>query len=301
MDIDDAIAAGAAAHHGLVTFHEARAHGLSSDQIQHRARSRKWRRVHQGVFAVAGAPETWEQHVLAAVLAAGEGAIASHATAAALWALHDAIRERTIEITVPRPRLPRLTGVTVHRSALLAHDDFAIAEEIRLTSVARTLVDLTAVRGLGWIARAMDDALRRNLTSLPAVRDCARRLGGAPGRRPSVVHLLVAERFDAGGGKTESWLERMVLGVLRDAGIPEPEPQYDVMADGHRYRLDFAWPHQRVAVEVDGYGPHSSYAAFHDDRQRDLRLQRDGWRVLHVSNETPASQIIDSVTVALVR
>ena len=238
---------------------------------------------------------------MAAVLAAGPGAIASHATAAALWALPDAERERLIEVTVPRPRLPRLPGVTAHRSGLLRDEDFATVDGIPVASVPRTLIDLTAVRGLAWIARALDDAVRRNLTTLSQAGACVARLRGAPGRRPSVLRLLVAERVEVGGGKTESWLERVVLGVLLDAGIPPPVPQFPVVVDGHRYRLDFAWPDQRVALEVDGFGPHSTYGAFHDDRRRDLLLRRDGWSVLHVTGETPAPEIAASVSVELAR
>jgi very-short-patch-repair endonuclease len=92
-----------------------------------------------------------------------------------------------------------------------------------------------------------------------------------------------------------------VLGVLLDAGLPAPIAQHPVNVDGRRYRLDFAWPEQRVAMEVDGFGPHSSYAAFHDDRRRDLALQGDGWRVLHVTEETPAPQIVAVISAALAR
>jgi hypothetical protein len=36
--------------------------------------------VRRGVYRLAGTPPTWEQAVLAAVLAAGFGAVASHST-----------------------------------------------------------------------------------------------------------------------------------------------------------------------------------------------------------------------------
>jgi very-short-patch-repair endonuclease len=287
--------------YGLVTLADARSCGMSRDQVYRRVASGRIRRCHPGVFALAGAPETWEQTVMAAVLAGGEGALASHTTAAALWVFPGAERERLIEITVDRPRLPRLAGARVHRSVHLTDDDRTNVVRIAVTSIPRTLVDLAAVRGLGWLARAMDDSLRRDRTTLQLVNECSERLGGAPGRRPSVVRLLVDERLSIGAGKTESWLERTVLGVLLDAGVVAPELQHSVAVDGTRYRLDFAWPAQRVALEVDGFGPHSSYAAFHDDRRRDLALQRVGWRVLHVTGETPVPQIVASVTAALAR
>jgi very-short-patch-repair endonuclease len=294
------VGACAARQHGLITSTDARACGLTVAQIKYRVRSGRWRRRHPGVFAVAGAPDTWEQRVMAAVLAAGHGAIASHTTAASLWGLPDSDRPPIVEVTVPRPRLPRLQGARVHRSLLLTDTDRVRVASIPVTSIPRTLVDLTAERGLGWIARSMDDSMRRNRTTITSIRECSDRLSGAPGRRPSVVRLLVAERL-GDAALTESGFERVVLGVLRDAGLPAPEPQHPVAVGGRRYRLDFAWPEQRVALEADGFGPHSSYAAFHDDRRRDLALQTVGWRVLHVSDEMSAPTIVAAVSAALAR
>jgi hypothetical protein len=146
----------------------------------------------------------------------------------------------------------------------------------------------------------MDDVLRRNRTTISHIRECSERLNGAPGRRPSVVRLLLAERVGT-AALTESGGERVVLGVLLDGGLPAPEPQHPVTIDGRRYRLDFAWPDRRVALEVDGFGPHSGYAAFHDDRRRDLALQSAGWRVLHVTDEMATPTILAAVSAALAR
>ena len=298
MTTDHAVAERARTRHGTVTHADLRECGLSQRQIDRRVGAGRLRRLHRGVFAIAGAPDTFEQRALAATLAAGTGSLVSHTTAACLWKL-EAPELSRIEITVPRDRLPALNGVKVHRSVLLDEHDIAIVDGIPVTSISRTLVDLTAVRGVGWIARALDDSLRSNRTTLPKVRSCSERLGGAPGRRPSVVRLLVAERLAVGGGLTESRLERIVLGVLVDAGVPEPVPQFPVEIHGKRVRLDFAWPAERVALEVDGFGPHAPYSAFHDDRRRDLLLRRAHWNVLRVTSETPASEIVESVRDAL--
>jgi len=299
MDPDRAVAGVAQGQHGVVSLHDVRRCGLSRDQTYRRVAAGRLRRCQPGVYAIAGAPETWRQRAMAAVLAAGPGALASHSTAAALWSFPNAEPERIVEVTVDRPRLPRLRDVAVHRSVHLLDGDRAVLDGIPVTSIPRTLVDLTAARGLGWIARALDDALRRNRTLLGDVRATSERVGGAPGRRPSVVQLLVDERLALGGGSTESWLERTVLQLLLDADLPEPETQHWVVVAGRHYRIDLAWPDLRVGVEVDGFQPHSSYAAFHDDRRRDLALQAEGWRVLHVTSETPAAQIIESVRRAL--
>jgi Transcriptional regulator, AbiEi antitoxin len=290
----------ASSRHGVITSRDARTAGLTAAQVKYRVARGIWRRLHAGVFAIAGAPPTWEQRVTAAVLAAGRGALASHTTAARLWELAPMDPQPIVEVTVPRPRLPRLEGTRVHRSLQLSEADRSRVGSIPVTSIPRTLVDLTAVCGLGWIARAMDDVLRRNRTTISHIRECSDRLNGAPGRRPTVVRLLVAERLGP-AVLTESGLERVVLGVLLDGGAAAPVPQHPVTIDGRRYRLDFAWPDQRVALEVDGFGPHSGYAAFHDDRRRDLALQGAGWRVLHVTDEMAAPTILAAVSAALAR
>jgi hypothetical protein len=300
VDADREVTDLARTQHGLVTHAQARARGMSQRSLSRRVASGRLQRLLPGVFAIAGAPETWEQRVMAAVLAAGRGALASHTTAAALWNLPDLARQPYVEITVPHPRLPRVAGAQVHRSLLLAEADRAVVDRIAVTTISRTLVDLTATFGLGWIARAMDDSIRRNRATVRDVQECCERLGGAPGRRPTVVRLLVAERVGT-ASLTESGLERVILGVLLDAGVPAPVAQHPVTVDGRRYRLDFAWPAQLVALEVDGFGPHSTYAAFHDDRRRDLALQRSGWRVLHVTGETPAPEIVAAISAAFER
>jgi very-short-patch-repair endonuclease len=66
----------------------------------------------------------------------------------------------------------------------------------------------------------------------------------------------------------------------------ELHPEYEVFdfKDGHRY-LDYAFirPHLRLAIEIDGYGPHwrnQSRWQFSDQWQRQNHLIIDGWLVL---------------------
>src|SRR5690242_16501161 len=83
--MDAVVARIASKQFGLVTRDQALAAGLSEDAIGRRVRSGRWVRLHPNVYRLAGAPDTWEQRILAAVLAAGPTAIASHLSAAVLW------------------------------------------------------------------------------------------------------------------------------------------------------------------------------------------------------------------------
>lgn len=66
--------------------------------------------------------------------------------------------------------------------------------------------------------------------------------------------------------------------LLRRHRLPQPEAEYEVL--GGRYRVDFAWPEARLAVEVDGYATHSSVHAFQENRARQNDLVAAGWTVL---------------------
>lgn len=57
--------------------------------------------------------------------------------------------------------------------------------------------------------------------------------------------------------------------------------QYEV--PGFRYRLDFAFPQQKVAIELDGYQYHSSKEQFTNDRKRQRELEMAGWRFVRFS------------------
>jgi Transcriptional regulator, AbiEi antitoxin len=71
MHVDVVVGKIAAGQLGLITRSQAIEAGVSDNQIKKRARAGKWTRVRSGVFVIAGAPQTWEQGVLAAVLTAG--------------------------------------------------------------------------------------------------------------------------------------------------------------------------------------------------------------------------------------
>lgn len=47
-----------------------------------------------------------------------------------------------------------------------------------------------------------------------------------------------------------------------------------------RYRLDLAFVHERIAVEVDGWAWHSDVERFRADRRRQNALVLAGWTVL---------------------
>src|SRR5205807_1777024 len=114
--------------------------------------------VHPGVYRLPGAPVTWKQKVMAAVLAAGPGAVASHKTAAALWGLAG-FPPREVEVTLPHGKY----RPGCHQSRSLERVDVTTIDGIPVTRVARTLVDLAGAVSDARLEDAIDDALCRRL------------------------------------------------------------------------------------------------------------------------------------------
>src|SRR5437870_760748 len=69
--------------HALIAHEQALAAGMTDGQVRRRLRMRHWLPARPGVYAAAGAPATFQQAVLAAILSIGGSAVASHGSAAA--------------------------------------------------------------------------------------------------------------------------------------------------------------------------------------------------------------------------
>lgn len=94
----------------------------------------------------------------------------------------------------------------------------------------------------------------------------------------------------------ESPIERSFWEQHKALKLPALEglvPQHKVM--GGKYRLDFAIPEQRVAIELDGYEYHSSKDAFVNDRARQRALEAAGWRVIRFAGSEVHSNAAECV------
>jgi very-short-patch-repair endonuclease len=297
MDADAKIVRLAARQHNLVTRVQAQQAGFSDDMIRRRLRTGRWRQVRRGVYAVGGAPASFEQAVMGAVLAAGATAAASHATAALLWGL-PADPPDHIEITTVIERQARLDGVVAHRTGILDESDRRVVRGIPVASVARTVVDLSMRLDAKGLARLFDEGLRRGLVSHAALHRCVERLRLAPGRSPDRIHALLARRipgYDAG----DSDLETDAYEALTAAGLPAPVRRHRVMIKGRRYHIDLAYPDRRIAIELDGYDSHRTRTDFDRDRARGNDLVLAGWTLLRFTSNTAPDELVAAVAHAL--
>ncbi len=269
----------AQAQWALFTQKQALAAGYSLRQIQHRRETGQWDQVHAGVYRVSGAPESWEQRLLAASLAAGPGAVASHRAAARLWGFAEAGCQ-VVELCVPPGRMHRLEGVVVHRSTDLVPFHVTRRDRMAVTTPSRTLLDLGAVGPVWFVERALDLALSRRLVTLHELREALDFVARRGRRGAGALRSLLDER-SAAAELAESVLEARMLRLCRHQGLPQPICQHEVRSGSRLVgRIDFAYPGDLVAIELDGYETHSSLDAFRRDRVRQNDLVAMGWIVL---------------------
>jgi hypothetical protein len=276
LDVDRAIALLAEDQHGVAARAQLRALGLTEKAIAHRLRTGRLLHRYRGVYAVGHGRLSRRGRFMAAVLAAGPGAVLSHRSAAELWDMRDQSAGR-IEVTAPRRR--RLgPAVALHRRALPA-DETTSLDAIPVTTVSRTIADLAEVVPKSHCERAMARADGRRLTDRLSVADIAARHPRQRGMG-TITALLAA---DGGPAPTRSELEARFLDVIDEAGLPRPRSGVHLQAGGRARECDAVWAHQRLVVELDGRRFHDTAVGLERDRRvvEDLRaLLRIGSRRL---------------------
>jgi predicted transcriptional regulator of viral defense system len=150
---------------------------LLKTAIDTRRQNGAWTSVARGTYVIAGAPSTWEQRAMIAVLASGPGAVVSHLSAAALLQFID-VRPTIIDVTVPHARRPRKSPLrSIHRTRVLADADRTKVGPIPVTTPARTMLDVAAILDEQRLEAALDVAITRGKTT-DASR-CSKTTGGA--------------------------------------------------------------------------------------------------------------------------
>lgn len=265
------MAALAAQQHGLVTRPQLASLGIDDKGIGRRARKGLLHRVHQGVYAVGHPKLTTHGRWAAAVLACGPGSVLSHLDAAALWGIYDASGPRVHVLAASnRPA----GGICVHRARRIHPDDKTERDGIPVTSVARTLVDLTDLLAPDRILRAVREAEFLKLLDHDALNAAVER---ARGRRNTRA-LKSALAIHRPGQIVRDELEHRFLELIRRAGIREPETNVKVRTKRRVYTVDCLWRSEGVAVELDGRAAHARATAFEEDRERDAAISAKGLR-----------------------
>ena len=271
--------------YGLVTFRQLLGLGFSEKAIRHRAKVGVLFRVHRGVYAVAGTRDTFEFRVMAAVLAAGDGAIASHRCAAAIYGLRR-IRCDVPEVTVCGRAAPRIDGLIAHRRDVFTAHDRSRVGIVPVTSPAWTLLDVAA-EGIDRlrVGGALDDVVVRKLASLGAIERVVGRAFDLHAPGAALLGELLDERR-RGKKPTETGLEDELLEVFRAFGLPEPVRQFVLpLPGGGTARFDAAYPDLLLGFEADGDRWHKGLLDRMRDEARDGQCGLIGWTVRRYGTE----------------
>jgi very-short-patch-repair endonuclease len=273
--------------HGVVARWQLLDLGISRRAIDTRLASNRLHRLHRGVYAVGHTVLSNRARWIAAVLAAGPGAVLSHRSAAQLWGL---LPESTIAPEVTRPGYfrPR-SEINAHHSPLLP-DELTRLDGIPITSLSRTLFDLASVGSRRQVEKAFNEAEVRGLTDKLSVADLLERY---PGRSGSVVLRAILAEEEQARGVTREELEERFTALLARTDLPRPRRNAPIAVGGRFFEVDCLWAEQRLMVELDGRAAHGTDRAFERDREKDRLLLVDGWRVVRITwrqllNDAPA-------------
>lgn len=258
--------------HGVISRAQLLEVGVSASGVDRRLVSGVLHPEFPGVYRVGHRAPSALARYAAAVLACGEGAALGGEAAAWVLGLTRG-QPPAPEIVVAKDR--RVRGVTVHRARALLEDDVRIWQGIRVTTVARLLVDLAPCTPLSALARIHHEARARFNVRPEAIE-------AVLARRPTTTNaatLLAVIRGDA--PVLLSRLERGFRSFLDENGLPIPafnRPQ------GAHF-VDCRWRAHRLTVELDSFRFHNDRRTWERDRQRDRdaldrgdRIRRFTWR-----------------------
>lgn len=253
----------AARQFGVVGTDDLHACGLTDKAIHSRVRGGLLFPLYRAVYALAHPNLEFKAWCLAAVKACGPGAALSHWAAAVLWELLQPFGRNPDVIA---PTVKRHNGINTHRAATF---ETTIHNGIRVTTVAQTIVHLSAVADLKTLRRAVNEALNRRLVTL---RDLITQ--GHRGARKLRAVLATA-------APTRSENENAVLHLLHDAGIPQP--LVNPAVDGTDLIPDFLWPDRALILEADSRAFHEQMLARADDRTKQRIFEALGYTVIRTS------------------
>lgn len=264
---DRGLAEVAGAQRGLVHRSQLRDLGITRSSYSHRVAVGSLHHVLPSVLSVIDPLiEPWAAET-AALLYAGDNAVLSHETAAALWEL-TAIPSFVV-ITLIDRKLEGQPQLRQHRVKALDLRDLRHHQGFPVTSPARTLIDCATRPDIDELlneARALKLVTDAEIQA--AMARCPRRTGVRAMRA-----LLEAENET---GFTRSRAERVLKRLVREAELERPI--FNTHVEG--VEADAYWPRLRLVVEVDGHRFHGHYQAFQRDRAKANKLVAAGYTVL---------------------
>lgn len=214
--------------------------------------------------------------MLAALFASPAGAAVARRTALEVWNVWR-VSARPVDIVVTSRTRDR-DGVDVHHTRRLPEEHVRLVTLVRVTSPARTLVDLALEVDARQLANVIHEMKYRSVYEREDLTRCISALRGTIAE-PVVVAALEMERIGSAGTKSE--LERRVHALLLELGLQPPISNVKVDTPIGWIELDNCWPDAMVYLEVDG-PPHARQRTRNADRDKRIALRHVGWTEVRV-------------------
>jgi hypothetical protein len=234
------------------------------------------------------------QALMAACLAGGPMAAASHLAAAAFWGA-EKVRGERLEITTFDSHFHRLPGVVTHRSTLDAQKAITRHRDLPIVVPALTVVQLAECCHPYLVKSVANDLVKRNWTDFRAILQWVDTVGD---RRRQALRDMCLRALEV-GGHDNSPTARTLGEVLIRAGVEPFEVDYQVETPEGVLLIDYAWPEPLVGLEYNGARDHDTPLARIDDAARRCRLAALGWRMLDANRGISHDEIARWVLAAL--
>ena len=264
-----------ASQHGVLSRSQALTAGMSPAAVRTELARGRWHHAAPSVYLLAGHGRTWTQRLWVAQLQGGPGSCCSFESAGRLNGF-DEVPAGLVVLSVPHAQRRRIHGARVHRVDDLAPHHVVELDGLRVTTPARTIVDLAAVLHIARLRVLVEHAVvdrRASLAQVGAVLDTVRRKG-----KPGVTRLCrVLDDLGPGTSIPNGELERMFEPVLIRSGLPRPLYEHPLPGVGPRAGfVDRYWPDARMIVELDGRRWHTRRQQLLVDQDRTLQAQAAG-------------------------
>jgi hypothetical protein len=241
---------------GSVLRREALDLGLSSAEVERLLRCGAWVRIRPGAYAeratwVQKTPE--QQHLVraqAVLRALAEPAALAHVSAAVAHGLPLWNADLSL-VHVVRPARrhgARVEAGVAHHSAQLPAEHLATAAGVPVTSLTRTVLDVSRSVAFESAVVTADAALHRGVVTPQALREMLFWMQDWPGARAAGRAIAFADP------RAESVGESRGRVFCHVQGLPRPELQVEIVDDLGLLlaRVDFLFREQRTVGEFDG-------------------------------------------------
>jgi very-short-patch-repair endonuclease len=252
----------AARNGGVVTTFDLRTCGFSEPAVRSAVRRGTLTHWGRGIYLVGPLTDDLTE-ARAAALAVPHGTLGFEA--AAQLAQIGPIAVRPLSVIVSPGRRAARKGLRMHRIDLAPRDVTTI-EGLRVTTPAVTIVHLARTLPQLPLERAVQEAFAKRLTNGKQLEQALERHRGGRGTR------RLRRMLELGVDDLRSRAERSLRHWINQASLPSPV----FNAQLGPWLIDALWPDHDLAVEVNGYGAHSSPWAHDRDHRKEQWLRSAG-------------------------